>query len=139
MIVTTFGRLKSVFSTSLWLLYLLVMRLSENSSLDDSISSLPTSHSRTYLKLLVSLIPNIVKVKTTVDSTRALGPKFISMVDLQSWEPKLLYIAPEFSYMGLKQLSFPFLKGLSVTRLYKCWERPLNFPFFSNSLWETYR
>ena len=64
---------------------------SKNSNLDDLCISLPAFPSRTKLKLHnISITPKMVKkVILNLDSSKASGPDWISVVVLKNCEPEL--------------------------------------------------
>ena len=111
----TFGKLLTVFSTKVNLLYLLhstdrrcclsasdktklfAKKFSKNSNLDDSGISIPVFPSRTNLKLHNTSITlkMVKKIITNFDSSNASGPECIPMMVLKDCELKLSYILAE--------------------------------------------
>ena len=76
--------------------------------LDSSGIYLPVFHSRTKLKLHISLTPNMIKkVITNLDSSEASVPDCIPVVVLQNGEPELSYILAELFNMVVKESCFP--------------------------------
>ena len=102
---------------------LFAKNISKSSNLADSGMSLPTSNSRTNLKLHnISVTPMMVKkIITNLDSSKASGLDCIPVVVLQNYEPELSYILAELFNMSLKEYCFP-----------DCWKVSLVVPVFKN-------
>ena len=97
---------------------------SKNSNLDDSDIFLPAFHSRTNLKLHISVTPKIVKkVIVNLDLSKASGPDCIPVVVLKNFEPELSYILADL-FKCLKESCFP-----------DCWKVSSVVPVFKN-FWE---
>ena len=95
--------------------------LSKNFKFDDSDIYLLVFHSRANLKLLnVSIIlKKAKKVIKNLDSLKASGPDFISVVVLKKYEPELSYVLAEL--FNLKESCFP-----------DCWKVSSVIPVFKN-------
>ena len=118
LVLSTFGKLLIVFSTKVNLLYLLhsssasdkakffAKNVFKNSSLDDSVISLPVFPSRTNLKLHdISVTLNMVKkVIRNLDLSKVAGPDCIQVVVLKNCEPELSYILAKLFNMCLQGL-----------------------------------
>ena len=88
---------------------------SKNSNLDDLGVPLPVFPSRTYLKFHnISTTPKMVKkVKTNLDSSKALCSDCIPVVVLKNCEPELSYILVELlQYASERVLFSRLLEGL---------------------------
>ena len=123
----TFGKLLTVFSAKVNLLYLLystdrrccLLHLIKQNYLlktfprtlilDESGISLPVFPSRTYLKLHnISITPKMVKkVIKNLHSSKASGPDCIPVVVLKNCVPELSSILAELFNMCLKEFCFP--------------------------------
>ena len=82
---------------------------SKNSSLDDSVISLPVFPFRTNLKLHnISVTPKFVKkVRMNLNLSKACGPDYIPVVVLENCEPELSFIQAELFNECLKESCFP--------------------------------
>ena len=87
----------------------LAKNFSKNSNLNDSGISLPVFSSRTNLKLHnISVTPKMIKkLITNLDSSKASGPDFISVVVLKNCEPELSYIPAELFNMCQEKFLSP--------------------------------
>ena len=101
---------------------LFAKNISKSSNLADSGMSLPTSNSRTNLKLHnISVTPMMVKkIITNLDSSKASGLDCIPVVVLNC-EPELSYIPAKLFNMCLKGSCFP-----------DCWKVSSVVPVFKN-------
>ena len=69
--------------------------------------SLPVFPSKTNLKLHISVTPKLVKkVIMNLDSSKASGPDYVSVVILNNFEPKLSYILAQLFNKCLKESCF---------------------------------
>ena len=101
---------------------LFAQNFSNNSNFDDSGISLPVFPSSTYLKLLISITPKLVKkIIMNFDSSKASGPDCIPVVVLNNCEPELSSILAEVFNMCLKKFCFP-----------DCWKVSLVVLVFKN-------
>ena len=82
---------------------------SKNSSLDDSVISLPVFPFRTNLKLHnISVTPKLVKkVIMNLNLSKASGPDYIPVVVLKNCEPELCFIQAELFNECLNESCFP--------------------------------
>ena len=81
----------------------------ENSSLDDSVITLPVFPFRTNLKLHnISVTPKLVKKAIiNLNLSKASGPDYIPVVVLKNCEPELSFIQAELFNEGLNESCFP--------------------------------
>ena len=87
---------------------------SKNSNLDDFAISLPVFHSRTKLKLHISVTPKMVnKVIMSLDSSKASGRDCIPVLVLKNCEPELSFILAEHFNKCLKESCFQIV-GSSI-------------------------
>ena len=119
---------------------------SENSNLDDSGISLPVFHSRTHLKLHISVTPKTVKkVIMNLDLSKASGPDCIPVVFLKNCEPELSYILAELFNKCLKESCFsdywkvssvvPAFTNVGERSTAKNY-RPVSLPFVDSKVFE---
>ena len=95
---------------------------SKNSNLNDSGISLPVFHSKTNLKLHVSVTPTMVqKVITNLDLSKTSGPDGIPVVVLKNCEPEHSCRVAEYFNKSLKESCFP-----------DCWKVSSVVPVFKN-------
>ena len=103
--------------------HLFAKKFSRNSSLNDSVISLPIFSSTTNLKLHnISVTPKMVKqLVTNLDSSKTPGPDFIPVVVLEKCQPGLSHILAKLFNMCLKKSCFPV-----------CWRVSLVVTVFKN-------
>ena len=82
---------------------------SKNSSLDDSVITLPVFPFRTNLKLHnISVTPKLVKKAIiNLNLSKASGPDYIPVVVLKNCEPELSFIQAKLFNEGLNESCFP--------------------------------